>query len=49
MKLTKNHAFLHYFSKFMGILLFVLEYMFISLLLKMIKFFLTSKNHGQSL
>ena len=36
MKLTKNHIFLHYFSKFMGILLFVLKYMYISLLLKMI-------------
>ena len=39
MKLTKNPAFLHYFSKFMGILLFVLKYMFISLLLKMINGF----------
>ena len=36
MKLTKNPVFLHYFSKFMGILLFVLKYMYISLLLKMI-------------
>ena len=35
MKLTKNLFFLHYFSKFMGILFFVLNYMYISLLLKM--------------
>ena len=39
MKITKNPAFLHYFSKFMGILLFVLKYMYISLLLKMINGF----------
>ena len=39
MKLTKNHVFLHYFSKFMGILIFVLKYMYISLLLKMINGF----------
>ena len=39
MKLTKNPAFLHYFSKFMGILLFVLKYMYISLLLKIINRF----------
>ena len=39
MKLTKNSVFLHYFSKFMGILLFVLKYMFISLILKMINGF----------
>ena len=39
MKLTKNLVFLHYFSKFMGILLFVLKYMYISLLLKMINGF----------
>ena len=39
MKLTKNLVFLHYFSKFMGISLFVLEYMCISLLLKMINGF----------
>ena len=44
MKLTKNPAFLHYFSKFMGILLFVLKYMFISLLLKMINGFSRSAN-----
>ena len=36
MKLTKNLVFLQYFSKFMEILLFVLKYMFISFLLKMI-------------
>ena len=36
MKLTKNPVFLHHYSKFMGILLFVLKYMYISLLLKMI-------------
>ena len=36
MNLTKNLVFLHYFSKFKGILLFVLEYMYISLLLKII-------------
>ena len=39
MKLTKNPVFLHYFSKFMGILLFDLKIMFISLLLKMINVF----------
>ena len=39
MKLTKNPVFLHYFSKFMGILLFVLKYMYIFLLLKMINGF----------
>ena len=39
MKITKNPVFLHYFSKFMGILLFVLKYMYISLLLKMINGF----------
>ena len=39
MKLTKNPAFLHYFNRFKGILLFVLEYMYISLLLKMINGF----------
>ena len=39
MKLTKHPVFLHYFSKFMGILLFVLKYMHISLLLKMINGF----------
>ena len=39
MKLTKNPVFLHYFSKFMGILSFVLKYMFIFLLLKMINTF----------
>ena len=39
MKLTKNLVFLHYFSKFMGILIFVLKYMYISLLLKMINGF----------
>ena len=44
MKLTKNPVFLHYFSKFMGILLFVLKYMFISLLLKMIHRFSWSAN-----
>ena len=26
MRLTKDHVFLHYFSKFIGILLFVLKY-----------------------
>ena len=36
MKLTQNPVFLHHYSKFMGILLFVLKYMYISLLLKMI-------------
>ena len=35
MRLTKTYVFLHYFSKFVGILLFVLKYMYISLLLKM--------------
>ena len=40
MKLAKNPVFLHYFSKFMGILLFVLKYMYISFLfLKMINGF----------
>ena len=39
MRLTKNPVFLHYFSKFMGILLFVLKYMYIPLLLKMINGF----------
>ena len=39
MQLTKNSVFLHYFSKFMGILIFVLKYMYISLLLKMINGF----------
>ena len=39
MKLTENLVFLHYFSKFMGILFFVLNYMYISLLLKMINGF----------
>ena len=39
MKLNKNPVFLHYFIKFMGILLFVLEYMYMSLLLKMINGF----------
>ena len=39
MKITKNPAFLHYFSKFMEILFFVLKYMYISLLLKMINGF----------
>ena len=39
MKLTKNTVFLHYFSKFMGILLFALKYMYISLLLKMVNGF----------
>ena len=50
MKLTKNPVFLHYFSKFMGILLFALKYID-SLLLKMINgwVFLTSKNRGQSI
>ena len=38
-KLTKNPVLLHYFSKFLGILLFVLEYTYISLLLKMINGF----------
>ena len=40
MKLTKNPVFLHYFSKSMGILLFILKYMYISLLMKMINGFL---------
>ena len=44
MKLTKTPVFLHYFNKFMGILLFVLKYMFISLLLKMINGFSWSAN-----
>ena len=44
MKLTKNSVFLHYFGKFMGILLFVLKYMFLSLLLKMINGFSWSAN-----
>ena len=39
MKLTKIPVLLHYFSKIMGILLFVLKYMYISLLLKMINGF----------
>ena len=39
MKVTKKHVFLHYFSKCMVILLFVLKYMYISLLLKMINRF----------
>ena len=39
MNLTKTPVFLHYFSKFMGILLFVLKHMYISLLLKMINGF----------
>ena len=39
MKLTKNPVFLNYFCKFTGILLFVLKYMYISLLLKMINGF----------
>ena len=39
MKLTKIHVFLHYFSKYMGILLFVLKYKYISLLLKIINGF----------
>ena len=39
MKMTKNPVFLHYFSKFMGIFLFVLKCMYISLLLKMINGF----------
>ena len=39
MKLTKNPVFLHYYNIFMGILLFVVKYMFISLLLKMINVF----------
>ena len=39
MKITKNSVFLHYFSKFMGIFLFVLKYKYISLLLKMINGF----------
>ena len=39
MKITQNPAFLHYFSKFMGILLFVLKYTYIFLLLKMINGF----------
>ena len=39
MKLTKNLVFLHYFSKLTGILFFVLNYMYISLLLKMINGF----------
>ena len=28
MKITKNPVFLHYFSKFMGILLFVFNYVY---------------------
>ena len=44
MKLTKNPVFLHYFSKFMGILLFVLKYMFISLFLKIINGYSWSAN-----
>ena len=39
MKLAKNPVFLHYYSKFMAILIFVLKYMYISLLLKMINGF----------
>ena len=39
MKLAKNPVFLHNFSKFMGIFLFVLKYIYISLLLKMINGF----------
>ena len=39
MKLTKNPVFLHYFSKFMEILIFVLKCIYISFLLKMINGF----------
>ena len=39
MRLTKTSVCLHYFSKFMGILLFVLKYLYISLLLKMMNGF----------
>ena len=39
MKLAKNPVFLQNFSKFMGILLFVLKYMYIFLLLKIINGF----------
>ena len=39
MQLTKNPVFLHYYSKFMGILLFVLKYMYFSFLLNMINGF----------
>ena len=38
MKLAKNPAFLHNFSKFRGILLFVLKYIYISLFLKLMGF-----------
>ena len=34
MRLTKTSVFLHYFSKFWGILLFLLKYIYISMLLK---------------
>ena len=44
MKLTKHPVFLHYSIKFMGISLFVLKYIFISLLLKMINGFSWSAN-----
>ena len=54
MKITKNPVFLHYFRKFMGILLFVLKYMYIFLLLKMInglswpaKIMVSPFKHGQ--
>ena len=50
MKLAKNPLFLHYYSKVMGILLFVLKYIVYFLASEDDKWgFLTSKNHGQSL
>ena len=39
MKLVKNPVFLYNFSKFTGILLFILKYIYISLHLKMINEF----------
>ena len=39
MKLAKTPVFIHNFSKFTGILLFVLKYIYFSLLLKMINWF----------
>ena len=50
MKLTKSLIILHYYSKFMGILLFVLKYVVYFLASEDDKWgFLTSKTHGQSL
>ena len=45
----KKNIFLHNFSKFMGILLFVLKYMYICLLLKMIDGFPRGGGHLHTL